>query len=204
MIQIITHSTILPEETIYWQQLIAEGADSILVRKPGWPETDYEQLLQEADPSCYNKLMISGHPVLCEKYGLQGVHFTEAGRGLLTGEEIISYRQKGWRLSTSIHDAQTLQIASDNWDQLLLAPVFDSISKPGHGSAFKEGFRLYKDGYNGQVLALGGIDHTTAAKARNMQFDGIALLGAIWQEPTAAISNFRRIRDIWRTDALMS
>jgi len=204
MIQIITHSTFLPEETIYWQRLLAEGADSILVRKPGWQEADYELLLQDADPSCYHKLMIAGHPALCEKYGLQGLHFSEAGRGLVNGDQIIGYRQKGWRLSTSIHAAETLQIASDNWDQLLLAPVFDSISKPGYTSTFGEGFRLFKDGYNGQVLALGGIDHTTAAKARDMQFDGIALLGAIWQEPATAISNFRRIRDIWRTDALMS
>lgn len=204
MIQIITHSTFLPEETSYWQLLLAEGADSILVRKPGWSETDYEQLLREADPSCYSKLMISGHPALCEKYGLQGVHFSESGRALITGEQITGYRQRGWRLSTSIHAAETLQVASDDWDQLLLAPVFDSISKPGHNSTFREGFRLFKDGYNGQVLALGGIDHTTAAKARNMQFDGIALLGAIWQEPAIAVSNFRRIRDIWRTDGHMS
>lgn len=204
MIQIITHSTFLPEETSYWQLLLAEGADSILVRKPGWPETDYEQLLQEADPSCYSRLMIAGHPALCEKYGLQGVHFNEAGRGLITSDQIARFRQRGWRLSTSIHAAETLQVASNDWDQLLLAPVFDSISKPGYNSTFREGFRLSKDGYKGQVLALGGIDHTTTAKARNMQFDGIALLGAIWQEPAIAVSNFRRIRDIWRTDALMS
>ena len=204
MIQIITHSTYLPGETTYWQQLLREGADSILVRKPGWPESDYEQLLQDADPSCYNKLMIAGHPSLCEKYGLQGVHFGEAARGLISGDQIVTYRQHGWRLSTSIHAAETLLIASDNWDQLLLAPVFESISKPGHNGPFKEGFRLSKDGYHGQVLALGGIDHTTAAKARNMQFDGIALLGAIWQEPIAAVSNFCRIRDIWRTNALTS
>jgi thiamine-phosphate pyrophosphorylase len=201
MIQIITPSTYLPGETMYWQQLLDEGADSILVRKPGWPETDYEQLLLEANPSCYGKLMISGHPALCKSYGLQGVHFGEAARSLVTPAQLTAYRHNGWRLSTSIHAAATLEIVSRCWDQLLLAPVFDSISKPGHHSAFEAGFRLSKNGYPGQVLALGGIDHNTIAMARNMQFDGIALLGAIWQEPAAAISNFRRIRNIWNTDA---
>lgn len=204
MIQIISYITYLPEETTYWQQLLAEGASSILIRKPGWKETDYERLLLQTDPACYPKLMIAGHPALCDKYNLQGIHFSEAGRGLIKCGQIARFRQRGWRLSTSIHAASTLQVASDNWDQLLLAPVFNSISKPGYNSTIPKNFRLFKDGYNGQVVALGGIDHTTAAKARNMQFDGIALLGAIWQDPAKAVSNFCRIRDIWRTDARLS
>jgi thiamine-phosphate pyrophosphorylase len=197
MIQIITHSTYLPEETHYWQQLLAEGADSILLRKPGWTITDYEQLLQKTAVSCYHRIMIAGHPFLCEKYGLQGMHFSEEAGHLLTEEALYRYQRHGRRLSTSVHSIAALQAAPAHWDQLLLAPVFDSISKPGHHGIFNAGFELSKGSYKGQVLALGGIDHTTAIKARNMQFDGIALLGTIWQEPAAAISRFCRIRDIW-------
>lgn len=204
MIQILTHPTWVPEETRYWQQLLDAGADNILLRKPGWPEADYEQLLQEADASCYGKLIIAGHPALCEKYGLRGIHFSENAANLLSAESIAGYRQQGILLSTSVHTTATLQTAGAHWDQLLLAPIFDSISKPGHLSLFKEDFTLSKEHYQGRVLALGGVDHHTALKARNMQFDGIALLGAIWQQPAVAISRFRHIRDIWNNTARLS
>jgi thiamine-phosphate pyrophosphorylase len=198
LIQIITHTQNIPGETIIWQQLLEEGADSILVRKPGWQEADYELLLAQADPSCYPRLMIAEHAALCERFGLQGLHFGEAARGNITEEDINGYQQKGWTLSTSIHSAETLQVASNNWNNLLLSPVFDSISKKGYPAAFNENFRLDKDGFKGNVLALGGINDTTAGKARNMQFDGIALLGAVWEKPEGAVKAFCRIRDIWR------
>ncbi|ACU58120.1 thiamine phosphate synthase [Chitinophaga pinensis] len=204
MIQIITPPAWLPEETLYWQQLLDEGADSILLRKPGWSAADYEQLLLAADASCYSKLMIAGHPALCEKYGLQGIHFSENAGSLLTAADIATYRQQGWLLSTSVHTTAALQTADVHWGQQLLAPIFDSISKPGHNSLFREDFKLSKGAYQGKVLALGGIDHNTAIKARNMQFDGIALLGAIWQQPATAISRFRHIRKLWHNTAHLS
>ncbi|TWW02262.1 thiamine phosphate synthase [Chitinophaga pinensis] len=204
MIQIITHPTRLPEETLYWQQLLDEGADSILLRKPGWSAADYEQLLQEANSSCYSQLMIAGQPALCKKYGLQGIHFSESAGSLLRTEDIYTYQQQGWLLSTSVHTTAALQTAGTHWDQQLLAPIFDSISKPGHNSPFSENFRLSKGDYQGRVLALGGIDENTAIKARNMHFDGIALLGAIWQQPATAISRFRHIRDLWNNTVHLS
>jgi thiamine-phosphate pyrophosphorylase len=198
MIQIITHSSHIPDETKIWEQLLNQGADSILLRKPGWLEADYVSLLSRTNPACYSKLMIAEHVTLCERYGLQGIHFGEAARASITGEQLNNWQQKGWLLSTGIHSADTLHVASNNWSQLLLSPVFDSISKPGYRSAFEENFRLNKDGFEGNVLALGGINHTTAGKARDMQFDGIALLGAIWENPENAVSEFCSIRDIWR------
>ena len=198
MIQIITHTSYIPDETIIWEQLLNEGADSILLRKPGWLEADYELLLLQADPDCYPKLMIADHASLCERYSLQGLHLGESARGNISGEQLNSYQQKGWLLSTSIHSVDTLRVVSNDWSQLLLSPVFDSISKKGYRAAFNENFRLNKNGFEGNVLALGGINDITAGKARDMQFDGIALLGAIWENPEKAVSAFCNIRNIWR------
>jgi thiamine-phosphate pyrophosphorylase len=91
----------------------------------------------------------------------------------------------------------TLPVVSNIWNQVLLSPVFDSISKTGYKAAFDTNFRLDKDGYAGNVLALGGINQHTADKARHMLFDGIALHGAIWQHPAHAVRNFISIRDAW-------
>lgn len=197
LIQIISHTGIIPDETIIWEQLLDEGADSILVRKPGLPLSGYETLIQQVAPAYRNRLMIAEHATLCERYGLQGVHFGEAARADLSAEQLNSYEEHHWLLSTSIHSADTLHVTSNAWGQLLLSPVFNSISKPGYTAAFDSSFRLDKDGFEGNVLALGGISDATAAKAREMQFDGIALLGAIWENPSDAVEEFCRIRDIW-------
>lgn len=194
MIQIITHTSNIPNETKIWEQLLNEGADSILLRKPGWLEADYESLLLQTDAACYPKLIIADHAGLCERYGLQGLHLGEAARAKKPDGDY----QKGWLLSSSIHSEDTLRVISNDWGQLLLSPVFDSISKKGYRAAFTENFRLDKNGFKGNVLALGGINDITAAKARIMQFDGIALLGAIWENPEKAVSQFCNIRNIWR------
>lgn len=165
---------------------------------------DYEMLLLQADPACYPKLMIAEYPLLCERYGLLGLHLSEAMRGAVLPAQLAGYRQQGWQLSTSIHSAETLQLASNTWTQLFLGPVFNSISKPGYNGTMDTDFRLDKNGYHGEVLALGGIDHITAGLARRMRFDGIALLGAIWQKPEKAVRNFCRIRDLWKGTSLTS
>jgi thiamine-phosphate pyrophosphorylase len=199
LIQIITHAGHVPDEPSLWLQLLNEGADSILVRKPGWPAAEYEILLQQADPACYAKLIIAEHAELCSKYGLKGLHLNETLRALTTPAQLNHYHERGWWLSTSIHSAETIRLASNTWSQLLLSPVFNSISKPGYNGTLEKDFRLNKAGFEGQVFALGGIDHITAGLARHMQFDGIALLGAIWQRPEKAVRNFCRIRDLWNT-----
>lgn len=204
MIQVITHTGNIKHETTLWLQLLQHGATSILVRKPGWDEADYEMLLLGANPSCYPSLIIADHPALCERYGLMGVHFGEAIRGSVSQQDLLTYQQKGWVLSTSIHSTLTLPVVSNRWNQVLLSPVFDSISKAGYRAAFDKNFRLEKDGYAGNVIALGGIDQHTADKARHMQFDGIALLGAIWQQPEHAVRNFINIRDAWSRNSFSS
>jgi len=197
MIQVITHPDYLPGETAIWEQLLNEGAGSILLRKPGWQEAEYEELLLRINPVYYDRLMIAEHASLCKRYNLQGVHFGEASRAEIPAEQLAGYRQNGWVLSTSIHSTATLQVVGNDWNQLLLSPVFDSISKKGYLSAFDETFRLSKDDFEGKVLALGGVNKTNAVKAKTMLFDGIALLGAIWEQPENAVIEFCRIRDNW-------
>jgi thiamine-phosphate pyrophosphorylase len=204
LIQIITHTGKINHEPTLWLQLLQAGADSILVRKPGWQESDYEMLLLDTNPSCYPYLIIADHPVLCERYGLLGIHFGEAIRGSISQEELQRFQQLGCILSTSIHSIHTLQVVSNVWNQLLLSPVFDSISKAGYKAAFDTNFRLEKDGYKGNVIALGGINQQTADKARNMHFDGIALHGAIWQHPEHAVRTFISIRDAWSGNSFSS
>lgn len=201
MLLVITHPEPVPGETLIWQHLLAAGAGAVLLRRPQWQEADYARVLEQTDPGCYPQLLIAQHASLCRRFGLMGLHFSESARSGAHAQELQEYRRQGWQLSTGIHDEQALPDAGSPWRLLLLSPVFDSLSKPGYKGRFKAGFRLHKRDCPAQVLALGGVDHTNAALAREMGFDGAALLGAIWTEPAKAIENFYRIQNIWNGNA---
>lgn len=201
MLLVITHPEHLPGETLRWQQLLSAGADAILLRKPGWREDDYAHALEQTDPSCYPRLIVAQHQALCHRFGLLGVHFSESLRNSTPPEQLATLRRRGCMISTGIHTVAGLPQLAAQWDLLLLSPVFDSISKPGYQGRFGPEFRLPYSGAGARILALGGVDHTNAAQAQQMGFDGIALLGAIWKDPEKALDNFVHIKQLWNANA---
>lgn len=103
--------------------------------------------------------------------------------------------------STGIHSAAEITSTNTRYSTLLLSPVFDSISKPGyHGRT--GGMLINKD--HRPILALGGVDHTTIILLKQWQFDGAALLGAIWKTPAKAVENYYRIQQLWNKSDLTS
>jgi thiamine monophosphate synthase len=103
--------------------------------------------------------------------------------------------------STGIHTATEITYTSTRYSTLLLSPVFDSISKTGyHGRA--GGMLTNKD--HRPVLALGGVNHTNIILLKQWQFDGAALLGAIWKTPAKAVENYYRIQQLWNKSDLTS
>lgn len=202
MLLIVTHPDHLTGETHIWQELLSAGADAILLRKPGWTEDDYVNLLNRTDPACYPRMLIAQYCLLQKVYGLMGAHFSENLRNSTPPQWLQALRSEGCLLSTGIHSAATMPAMAARWDLLLLSPVFDSISKPGYPGQLPTGFQLQRSGNTGaQVLALGGVNHSNAALAREMGFDGIALLGAIWREPENAVENFIEIKRRWNVNA---
>jgi len=203
MLLVITHADHLPGETECWKELLSAGADAILLRKPGWTEDDYVSLLERTDPACYSRILIAQYCLLQQRYGLLGAHFSEHLRDSTPPQWLEALRSEGCLLSTGIHHSGALPAMTAHWDLLLLSPVFDSISKPGYKGQVPEGFRLGDSGQlavgsrQSRVLALGGVDQGNAAMAKQMGFDGIALLGAVWQDPRKAVENFIEIKREW-------
>jgi thiamine-phosphate pyrophosphorylase len=104
--------------------------------------------------------------------------------------------------SRSCHDLATLRAALGPYDSVFFGPVFPSISKPGYATQLtaqvercfppNEISSLLNSRTSGErrttVLALGGITADRLPQIRALGFDGVAVLGAIWQaaDPVAA------------------
>ena len=86
------------------------------------------------------------------------------------------------------------------YDYIFLSPVFDSISKNSHKSSFKKGdiTQVLKSSKL-KIYALGGINPETAEKAFRMGFDGIAVLGYIWEAKQIPVDAFLKIKDKIKT-----
>lgn len=203
MLAIITSPERIHEESRILRELLQAGAGSVLLRKPGWSMQEYAALINTIDPACYPAIRISQYPELCMQYGLGGVHFGEAARATLTPLQMEQFNQQHWHTSTSIHTPAMIPVLGNTWRTLLLGPVFNSISKPGYNSRIKATTLLDKTGSTASIIALGGVDHTNIHLLRQMHFDGAALLGAIWQQPARAITNYNRIQEIWNHNALV-
>lgn len=192
MIWIFTHPEPLANEAQHLNALLDAGAETVVLRKPGWIKEQYVQLLEQLDGKHYARMMIAGLPEVASSFGLKGVHMSELKRQALPGNQQLPHYL---HCSAAIHTTDAINILGNDWDTLVLSPVFDSISKKGYQAAFDSGLKIAECSCN--VLALGGINEDTAGKVRRMGFDGVVVMGALWQDPAGSARRFERIQQAW-------
>jgi len=190
-LSVISHEAMLPGEAAIIPQLFEAGLEIFHLRKPGASEQAVRQLL-DAIPAAYHPyIALHGFHQLANEYNIRLLHFTEAHR-LQTDETTWSQlKNKDYILSTSVHDLSTLKTLSPSFGYTFFSPVFDSLSKPGYKGIAQDGFYLSQEYKPVPVIALGGIDADNMEKLADMNFDGVAVLGTIWNEPAKAVDNFK-------------
>lgn len=217
MIWIITSPERIHEEVDILAALLTAGVERVLLRKPGWSAGQYAALLDKLPPEYYNRVLIRDHGALAARYSLAGVHWSREGiqrflsDAVISNEETAPAARKTEPLtrylspedfkenSTGIHSMEDITLTDKRFQTLLLSPVFNSISKPGYHGRM-EG--VLPDKNNRRVLALGGVDHSNIHLLKPWQFDGAALLGAIWKTPVQAVENYCRIQQLWNKSDL--
>ncbi len=193
MLTVISHPTPVKNEAVIINQLFDEGLSVFHLRKPECSSQDLVLLLQEINPLHYTKIALHSHHSLAKNFGITRLHYTEANRSQITETDLIEAQSKNV-LSTSVHSVIDYQNLSLHFNYAFLSPVFDSISKPGyHQQTFDLSKINKKPGT--KLIALGGIDANNCNKALDMGFDGIALLGSIWNSEKAVIA-FKNILQV--------
>lgn len=193
---VISHATMLPGEAPIIQTLFEEGLECFHLRKPDADEQAVRQLI-EAIPAVYhNRIAMHGFFHLVEEYDMHRLHFREEHRAATTLEALVSLKDKGNILSTSVHDLQTLQKLPALFSYTFFSPVFDSISKQQYKGFAGDDFYIRDEQKPVRVIALGGIDAGNIQSVMAMNFDGAALLGSLWNEPGKAVEKYRVVRQL--------
>jgi thiamine-phosphate pyrophosphorylase len=196
-----------PREHAVVAELFAGGLERFHLRKPHASVTELETYLQRISAPWRSRVVLHQHHELVERFGLGGKHWRDDGVGRVIPNPPISDRRAKdsapYLTSRSCHDLATLRGALGQFDAVFFGPVFASISKPGYGpvpgNAVGEALGAIlctrtKSERQTEMIAIGGIDASTARRAEQLGFDGIAVLGAVWQaaDPVAAFDEIRQ------------
>ena len=198
------------EQTVL-ASLFAAGLTSYHLRKPMWSREQLAAYLRAVPVEFHPRIVLHSHHDLAEEFHIGGVHNADKGRagplgpprtplsfayptGAPSGRALPSILH-----SRAVHDLIELRIALDSYDRLLVSPIFPSFSKPGYGPSaqfpeadLRAALALPR---RAEVIALGGIDASRIAGCRELGFDGVAVLGAVWlaSDPVRAYSALRSL-----------
>ncbi|MGO4707749.1 thiamine phosphate synthase [Chryseobacterium sp. 2TAF14] len=189
MIIVITPEEFVQDEAEIINELFQEGLDLLHVRKPFINKEAMSDFIQKIDLQFHSQLVLHNQYDLAEIFNISRLHFREIDR---ENNLYKSFQNK--IISTSVHDIEAFNELNEDWEYAFLSPVFPSISKKGYG---KESTVLndIKKRNNSKVklIALGGINENNINKISDNNVDGLALLGAIW-ENDAPLEVFRKCR----------
>lgn len=184
------------EEASLLNRMFAAGLSLLHLRKPEHKPDELYGLLNAIDPAYRERIVLP--------FSLAGdrrlpfpeyskVHFFEALRQRTKPEYFGSLQSRGYTLSTSVHDVATMETLSSAFTYTFLGPVFDSISKPGYTGMNRDTLQSLPVNRKIKVFALGGIDEHNCGEALSYGFDGVAVLGAVWNSK-APLEQFKKIQ----------
>lgn len=191
---VISNPQDIENEARLINDLFTAGLSVFHLRKPMYDTKQIRKLLNCIDKKYHAHIALHQHHEVAARFGIKRFHYTEQARNAADQKKWQLLKDQGYTLSTSVHDA--ILLPSLKWfDYIFYGPVFNSISKPGYQSKLPAGFYINKEGISSKIIALGGVDLSNLVKVKGMNFDGAALLGAIWNDPERAIDNFRRLKE---------
>ncbi len=191
---VISSPTAVKKEASLINDLFDAGLSIFHLRKPNSTGLEIATILKDIKPQYFSRISLHQHHQLAGNYPIIRLHFPEKERlrtADLKVEELIA---NGFILSTSIHTQVDYEHLNNHFDYSFIGPVFDSLSKKEY-LASKEEFKQVEN-KNVKRIALGGICDENYRKVAEMNFDGAAILGAIWNEPIDAIKKFIKIQEV--------
>lgn len=83
------------------------------------------------------------------------------------------------------------------FEYVFLSPIYDSISKIGHSGNFgNRSLKKFVQLSKSPVIALGGVEPDKFEECKELGFDGVAILGFVWNHETLSpLEAFRIARD---------
>lgn len=196
MIVLIAPEKDIPNEIEILQQLFEDGLEYYHFRKPDKNYEEHVAYLNQIDEKYHDRIVTHYFHELINEFNLKGIHFQEQKRidALENGNEyFIGLDMIGKTMSSSFHEPSALENCDIEFDYHLLSPVFSSISKKGYEGRGFDVNHIHKT-----IIGMGGINTDTIEKTLVLGFQGIGVLGGVWntENPVESYVNINRRFDI--------
>ncbi|MBE7647546.1 thiamine phosphate synthase [Tenacibaculum finnmarkense] len=191
MIVLISPEKDVANEMQILHQLFEAGLECYHLRKPSKDYQEHIVYLNQIPEKYHNKIVTHYFHELVNEYSLKGIHFQEQKRrdALENGSRyFIGLQMIGKTMSSSFHEPEELANCDIEFDYHLLSPVFSSISKKGYQG---RGFDV--NNIDKTIIGMGGITSETISKTLALGFQGIGVLGGVWNSQNA-VESFKNIQ----------
>ena len=181
---VITYPEIFEGEALVLTQLLEQFDIMLHIRKPWISDEEYKDLIKQIPAELLSKVFIHTAYELTEEFEFKGLHFS-------TEKREQSNQFEDTCKSTSTHSVEEVELLHEAFDYMFLSPVYPSISKPGLNNVLNKSDireQLSRE-WQGKIIALGGVSAENLEEIKQLGFDGAAVLGAIWGEELANITN---------------
>lgn len=173
----------------------AQGLQRLHLRKKGFDIEMYRNYIASVDQSFHNRIVLTEYFSLLQEFDLGGVHLNSHIRDLKqTWDELEILKPR--HISASFHSWDEIADTQNNLDYVFISPVFDSISKRGYKAGIDlDGARMLKETKSDfpEIIGLGGVHASNIRFLKEREFDGAALLGAVW-EAKDPVTAYREIQ----------
>ena len=187
MLVVISSSDFIENESEIINELFASGLEFFHIRKPNIAKDKVCDLLDKINPKFHKNIALHQFHELAKDFGMNRLHFTSTER------EKAKELDGNYIKSCSIHSVDEYnQLPNDVFDYCFLSPVFDSISKLNYKKQLFDLSKMDKT-KTIKLIALGGISAKNCHLTKKMGFDGVVVLGSIWNEKP--VESFLRIKE---------
>ncbi|RKO72810.1 thiamine phosphate synthase [Sphingobacterium puteale] len=170
---------VAPEMDII-HHLFEQGLDLLHLRKYHFTDEQMYRYVESIDATYRDRLVLHSHPQLSDALQIGRIHFNEHHRQ----SGLFDRHHFGNIYSTSVHHISQFNALDTRWNYAFLSPLFPSISKIGYGreNALLNQLPL-RSNFDVRLIGLGGIAAANCLLPFRAGANGIALLGALWQDP---------------------
>lgn len=169
------------------------GLSTFHLRRPQWTATRYKAWIESLPKELRSRIVLHQFPQLVKKYNLGGFH-------LAPGTAVGVAAGLTATISGQCEDYAAMTAFGKRCRRLVLGPVFPpekyDVTIPRRTvreyAATADYWRNH--GGVGEVLAFGGITSANIRKCRKCGFDGVVVVGAVWNasNPVSAFKNLRK------------
>lgn len=181
-------------------KMFEQGLETLHLRKPDFSSKNLAEYLNLIPAEYHNRIVIHSHHKLAKKFKLKGLHFSRVHRNQKYNSKLKYwlFRMKFGNIliTRSCHKIHKLEENPKRYAYVFLSPMFESISKDAHGGLFSE--RHLEKALatkKRKVFALGGVDQSKFKELKELGFEGVALLGTIWNSERDSVEVFLEAKE---------